>query len=280
MSDPVPAITEADATGEIAEIFADIRCVLEVGVVNLIWRHLATLPGALPWVWGALGPLYADGTIEREAAALRGTLALPELPAFPAEVFAAAGLIDEDLQQIRNVLDTYHRTNAMALIALSAVLSRLDGTSSDTVHALSASANLPRVPQAPLMLPSMLDLADMSPATAKLVVVQNRLGTRHANPLLASMYRHLAHWPPYLALAWTLIAPLDADGRLHRVMAEVLAQARSRAAGIAGRLPMSDAMPEPGVCAAVGDGLGHFTDEAILKMVVICALLRKATGGR
>ena len=43
MSDPVPAITEAAATGETAAIFADIRQVLGVDVVNLIWRHLATM---------------------------------------------------------------------------------------------------------------------------------------------------------------------------------------------------------------------------------------------
>jgi hypothetical protein len=67
MSDPVPAIAEAAATGAIAEIFTDIRGVLRVEVVNLIWRHLATLPGALPWVWGVLKPLYANGTILAEA---------------------------------------------------------------------------------------------------------------------------------------------------------------------------------------------------------------------
>ena len=49
MSDPVPAITEAAATGGTAAIFADIRQVLSVDVVNLIWRHLATMDGALPW---------------------------------------------------------------------------------------------------------------------------------------------------------------------------------------------------------------------------------------
>ena len=52
MSDPVPAVTEAAATGETAAIFADIRQVLGVDVVNLIWRHLATIEGALPWAWG------------------------------------------------------------------------------------------------------------------------------------------------------------------------------------------------------------------------------------
>ena len=52
---PVPAVTEAAAIGDIAEIFADIRRVLGVGVVNLIWRHLATIPGALPWAWEQCG---------------------------------------------------------------------------------------------------------------------------------------------------------------------------------------------------------------------------------
>ena len=80
ISDPVPAITEAGATGEIAAIFADIRLVLGVDVVNLIWRHLATIPGALPWAWGTLPPLYADGSIAAEAAALHGDLDLPRLP--------------------------------------------------------------------------------------------------------------------------------------------------------------------------------------------------------
>ena len=64
------------------------------------------------------------------------------------------------------------------------------------------------------MLPSLLSLAEMSPETAELVVTMNRLGAQRNAPILASMYRHLAHWPPYLALAWTMIAPLDADTRL------------------------------------------------------------------
>jgi len=41
-ADPVPAIAEADATGEVREIYQDIRGVTGVGVVNLIWRRLAT----------------------------------------------------------------------------------------------------------------------------------------------------------------------------------------------------------------------------------------------
>ena len=37
----VPSVLETEATGEIADIYADIRKVLGTSVVNLIWRHLA-----------------------------------------------------------------------------------------------------------------------------------------------------------------------------------------------------------------------------------------------
>ena len=126
MSDPVPAIGEASAIGAVAEIFADIRRVLGVEVVNLIWRHLATIPDALPWAWGMLRPLYADGTIAAEARALHSRLALPHLPSLPHDVLIAIGLGSDEQATIRNILAAYDRTNAMALVALSALLCRLD----------------------------------------------------------------------------------------------------------------------------------------------------------
>src|SRR5260370_39762836 len=117
MNDSVPAISESEATGSIAEIYADIRCVYRVGVVNLIWRHLATIPGGLPWAWSTIRPLYVNGTVGREAAALRAALSLPELPLWPTAALISAGLQDEDIAGIPTVLAAYDRTNAIALIA-------------------------------------------------------------------------------------------------------------------------------------------------------------------
>ena len=48
MADPFPSIAESSATGVTAEIFGDIRKTVGVQVVNLVWRHLATIDGALP----------------------------------------------------------------------------------------------------------------------------------------------------------------------------------------------------------------------------------------
>ena len=278
MTDPVPAITEAAATGEIAEIFADIRGVLGVAVVNLIWRHLATIPRALPWAWGILRPLYIDGTIAAEAAALRGDLDLPWLPPFPPEVLAAVDLLDSDISKIRNVLAAYDRTNAMALIALSALLLRLDDEPPSR-DAASSHSEAPRERPSAIPLPALLSMTDLAPATAELVLTLNRLGTGRGDPILASMYRHLAHWPAYLALAWAMIAPLDADGWLEQAIADAVAKARVRAARVATRLyaPPADSLAL-NIRATIRSAVEPFTGDVIAKMVVICAVLRAATG--
>lgn len=46
-----PQVPEHGVPPEIATLYADIRAVSGLPVVNLIWRHFAALPGVLPWVW-------------------------------------------------------------------------------------------------------------------------------------------------------------------------------------------------------------------------------------
>lgn len=121
VSDPLPAVVEADATGEIATLFKDIRDILGIGAVNLVWRHLATIPGALPWAWRAVRPRYADGSLAASAAAFDRGLALPTIPALPGTALSACGLGTADLAAIKGVLAAYARTNPQALLALSAL---------------------------------------------------------------------------------------------------------------------------------------------------------------
>ena len=158
MSDPVAAVTETEASGETAAIFIDIRSVYGVSVVNLIWRHLATFPGALPWAWGTVRPLYAGGAIAREAAGLRAARRLPSLPPVPREVFTAMGLTRDDLRQIGVVLDAYERTNPMALVALSvlrqslAAPASIDGGAETRTPRTEESDPEPRLPPLPPLL--------------------------------------------------------------------------------------------------------------------------------
>jgi hypothetical protein len=275
MSDPVPAIAEASATGAVAELFSDIRLVLGVEVVNLIWRHLATIPDALPRAWGMLRPLYADGTIAAEAQAFHGRLALPRIPPFPPGLLSAIELDDGDVVSIRNILAAYDRTNAMALVALSALLCRLEGQPATTEPIAKLDPEPSPRPPARIPLPPLPGLDALPAPVGSLVLTLNRLGTRRDAPVLASMYRHLAYWPAYLALGWALIAPLDADGSLERAIAAALVKARGQAARLAMRLraPPIDAA----TTGAIRNAVEPFAGDVIAKMVVICALLRAAT---
>jgi hypothetical protein len=112
---------------------------------------------------------------------------------------------------------------------------------------------------------------------AELVLAINGLGAIHRKPILASMYRHLAHWPAYLALVWTALAPLDFDHRLDRAIEAAIAQARARAQCLAAELPT----PLPAIrlltARRVTRAIDRFTGDAIARMVVICSLLRRLT---
>lgn len=278
MDDPVPAIAEAAAEGETAALFADIRAVLGVGVVNLIWRHLATIPGALPWAWGLLRPRYADGSLAAAAAAgLTGALAVPRLPPMPEAAFAAAGLSAEDRRGIAGVLAAYERTNPLALLALSALALRLEGVPPETPRAATAPPPPPAPDRSVLPLPPLLPAAALGPERAALIRALNRLGAGGEDPaVVATMYRHLAHWPAALALAWALLAPLDAEGRLAPAIAACREEARRRAA----RMPLPAPPPLPEAArAAVAAALDRFGAEVLPRMVVVCAVLRGAGWG-
>jgi hypothetical protein len=198
----------------------------------------------------------------------------------PGAALAALGLSERDVEQIRAVLAAYDRTNAMALITLSAVDCKIAVTGSEHDSVVAERTEAPASSQAKLILPSLLSLAEMSPETAELVVTINRLGAQGDAPILASMYRHLAHWPPYLALAWAMIAPLDADARLDDAILDVLAKARVSGRRVVARLPTPSLTLASAVRAEVSHALDCFTGDLIARMIVIGALLRRATGAK
>ena len=102
----VSAISEEEATGETAEIFCDIRTTLGNGVVNLIWRHIATIEGALPWVWKAVEPLYISDVLKNEAGFLCENIKLPEVLALPSAVLSAVNVLEHDRPVIQKILDS------------------------------------------------------------------------------------------------------------------------------------------------------------------------------
>lgn len=267
--DPVPAISESEATGDIAEFYSDIRATLGVPVVNLIWRHLASFPGALSWAWSSLKPVYDDGTITAQAAALRADLEIPVLTGLSECVLAAIGLNENDMARIKMIQQSYERSNAMNMIAHGALLARLNGRWENA----SESPPTPFEPPIEGEMPELLTLDRMAPHVAAVVIDLNRIGGR--DEILASMYRHLAHWPAYLALMHTIIAPYAASGHLEPLIQDVVTQGRRRAAQVAPKLATTIPLNAT-VDADVHAAIRKFIDEPIGKMITIVPLIRRA----
>lgn len=276
--DPVPAIPEADATGDVAKIYADIRATQQAPVVNLIWRHLATFPNGLAWAWESLKPIYHSNSIRTEAAALRASVQPPAFKGLSPTELTSVGLSASDLAHITMILHTYERSNATNMIALGTLLNRLNGASSGA-DATPVPDTPPYQPEAPIdgEMPTLLTLDAMARPVAALVLDLNRIGAR--DEILASMYRHLAHWPAYLTLVHTVIAPYGVNDKLEQLIKNVTANAQTRAARLNAQLTDPTTTLSPGVKRQLGTALAEFFHGPVCKMVTIVPLIRHAMPG-
>lgn len=259
MSDPFPAIAEAAATGRVAELFADIRATVGVRVVNLVWRHLATIEGALPWAWAALKPLYLAGIPDEAARRFRKTMLVPSL----------AGLAGDCPASVDDVVASYDHSNTINFFALAALAARLAGEAAlDGTPSPGA-----RLPAPDVVLPRLASEADVSPETWALVLRLNRFGDRPQPLILASMYRHLAHAPSFLTRLEAALERVQADGSLGRAIVVNREAARAEARLLA-RAIRTDGPPSaaPQIQASVN----AFLDHAIGKMITICRAVKVA----
>ena len=261
MADPFPAIAEAAATGETAELFDDIRATVGVRVVNLVWRHLATMEGALPWAWAAVKPLYLQGVADRAAVLFRESMSLPLL----------GSLAGEEPASVDDVLASYDHSNTVNLFALGALVAWLRGETA----AHGTAERGPRLPAPDVTLPKLASQEDVTPEVWALVLRLNRLGDSR-QLILASMYRHLAHAPMFLRRVEVALVPVARDGSLEQAIVANRKDAAARAKILARAI---DAPPAP-LAAEIEAGVAAFVDHAIGKMVTICRAIRVARTSR
>ena len=276
IADPVPAVPEADAPAAIAAIFADIRKTLQVDVVNLVWRHLATMPGALEWTRQTIKPLYLGPALER-AETLRSSLRLPHVSPLSVDTLSSAGIDRDSLSSIHAILDSYHHTNALALVCFSAFLVRFEVPGRSSSIAPAAEAHHPEMVAAFVAnpaLPRLLSSREMPAPVGRLVLELNSFGEDSDPDLVASMYRHLSYWPSYLALVRTLLVPLHVNGQLKGLVARARGLGALQGRELAASLPT---LPPPADARLVFEAIRRFVDHPIARMTGICALIRKAT---
>lgn len=266
-ADPIPAVREQDATGEVAQTFADLRVTLGVPFVNLIWRHLATIPGMLGWAWAVVKPLHGTGLLPGLAQALRQGVQMPPGIGQPACVLDAVGVTAADRRVIGVMLRHYNAANAMNLLCLLTVQSILEGgvpggqvlTASSPAAPEPDSADLPRLP----------GLAELPPPVRALALALDEFGRLAPTDAVASLYRHLGHWPGFLAVAHATLS-IPHHGGVLRAEHE-RTNRRARAIASERLMPLAPALPVPAApdAQAARRSLNMFTTHMIGRMTTL-----------
>ncbi len=270
-ADPIPAIREEDATGETADVFADLRATLGVPFVNLIWRHLATISGGLAPTWNALKPLYVSGELLGRLSSLRDAIALPDIVPVPDHVWDCAGLGAGERREIATLIDEYNNANGVNLLGLLVAVELLRG---DAVIGRVAPAVAPTgVPSTTTTrgrtAPHLPGLSELSPAVLQVVRDLDGYGRLGDNAATASLYRHLAHWPVFLAMTHTALGPDHRSGAFGNAQERVLAVGRTYAAELAATLPPGSRLPQGETRQRVLTSLDEFTRLMIGRMIVM-----------
>ena len=185
-----PEIHPLNASPEIAAIYADIRTVSGLSMVNLIWRHFAAFPEIIQWAWKGVRPLVASQELVVSRQRLIDAIELPTLPPVTLQTWQAAGLEPAELIVFRDMVADYVRGNCTNMIVLTALRLRLEGID-QAAHRLSmASQPAPAAPSAPL---PRIDTLDPNLASAIRALAQRHEGAQGG--IIPSLYLELARWP-------------------------------------------------------------------------------------
>lgn len=265
--DTFPAISEGKATGEIAELYADIRETLNVTAINYVWRHIATIDGGLRWAWEAAKPMFVSGRVEAECEHLQAQLSYPRLPRLGDMALSLVGVDQKGHDAIKAILDTYNRGNLLNMVSLSALIAEPAAVPTED----RPKAALPFTDK---KLPPIPEVVDLSSEASKQVLALNVLGAKPGpNRVVASIYKHIALWPGYLSLSWAQLAAMHEDGSLLRIIEDTQQKARLHASYLA-----NDLGPRPPgpVADKVSSTIFEFTDTVIARMIPIGQMMRES----
>lgn len=229
---------EANATGQVAQIYADIRRLWAVPYVSSLQRHLATRPGWLEWAWAALAPAFASGHAQTAAwKAAEGT-AVPRLPRVSRDALRVWGVDRDGEAAIRATCRSFVRVSPVNLV-LSGLLRRLLRGERPSATASPLPAWTPPAPVGPL--PAVVDVAALPPAERAVLA---SLGTTVGQePFVPGLYRMLARWPAFLAHIAIVLRPRFDDAETRAACRKLLEAVDGEIPAVFATLPSLPASP-------------------------------------
>jgi hypothetical protein len=256
-------VLEPDASQEIAVIYGELRAATGLPIVNLIWRHLAALPGVLTSAWATVRPVIGsavlvDGVEQLEMTALR-------------DAGHATTLFPTITKEALAVIEIYNRGNCINLQVLTALRRALAGEAVGNRELLSAAQPLPRLVEVPPM--PRMEALDSQARTIVLDLAALHDAARIG--VVPSLYRHLALWPNLLPDLYAACARLMSEGVIQRGRQALLVESHAISARLLPSLRLSNDFPESQKPEALA-ALDTFTGSLIAEMTVVGLFLRAA----
>lgn len=258
-------VTEDAASGEIAGIYGEIRRLTAVPFVALIYRHLATIPGALEAVWQAVGPSLQSGQLQERAWRL-GRNAWNDAGADATEDLR--GPDRESMSRIGDVIAAYNRANPVNLV----IVALIQQTAQDDRTASNAlECEVWTLPPSIRALPPIPAIAELPANVRACVDAFGKPGTPGMPVLVPTLYRHLAHWPDFLVFARREVLPRLAAGTFQPAIDRFRSAIRAEAVKFGRR---SVAANEP-LLRELAPVLDRFT-AVIPEMVIVGSFLSRS----
>ncbi|MBR0664670.1 hypothetical protein GXW71_09935 [Roseomonas hellenica] len=203
-----PEIREADAPPEIADLYSRLREAFGIPLVNLIWRHAATMPGVLTWLVEAAAGVVASQVLSRARLAL---LTVPPIEHLPTFADAACELPLEERARLRTLVEVYNRGNTTNLLLLTALRRAISGEA-----IIGGGLSLPAAPVRAPQLPSLPALPSLESLPVEMARIVRGLAAHHEGiaDAIPSLYLHLMAWPDLLAPLSRDLTSLFDDGQL------------------------------------------------------------------
>jgi hypothetical protein len=209
---PVTALSEDQAKGKTAEIFSDIRKTMNIPLITSIWRGLAGINNSLEDVWTLTKPIYLSGTPELALTKMINSIYLPIPNTFNHKEFS-----QKDIKNIREIIKVYNKSNGMNLMALSAFISSEYKPNINIIN-----TNIQKNILEP-KFPRLLNKEEISIETWDIVKNINSIGSpRGINSHVATLWRHLAHWPNFLLLVYKKFKSIEENGEILEASENIL----------------------------------------------------------
>ena len=209
--DPVSALDENEAVGAIADIFLDIRHTMKIPLVTSIWRGLADIDNSLETIWAMAKPIYQTEKVEKKLKAIISKIVLPLPSPLEDDELKNCELTRQDWEQISIILKAYNRSNGMNMVALHAMI-KLNFPKVSVNNKSNEKINWP-------ILPKLMHREQIDDNTWDLICDVNSLCAPNGKKShVATLWRHLAHWPTFLRIINKKLKSLNETDKLQSLL--------------------------------------------------------------